>query len=205
MIARRKERLDELPKRTLSSGNACTIRSIPLDLICKESFEAVNVLLEKEKPSVQYLVNAAGFGKISSSIRVDCFFSYLICLSIHSISTFTTYSCCSFVSLAPFGIRHPNVPEKRRRYQNPNVTLNDMMQSEFHVDEPCVKERRRNSMCKICKMDEDELRKFKKEHSTFIAVGTTLIIVGVAAGLWKMMKKCCRWKKNSCGSGADEA
>ncbi|MCD7746415.1 MAG: EFR1 family ferrodoxin [Lachnospiraceae bacterium] len=92
-------------------------------------------------------------------------------------------------------IRHPNVPEKRRRYQNPNVTLNDMMQSEFHVDEPCVKERRRNSMCKICKMDEEELRKFKKEHSTFIAVGTTLIIVGVAAGLWKMMKKCCRGKK----------
>ncbi|MCD8384219.1 MAG: EFR1 family ferrodoxin [Clostridiales bacterium] len=32
-------------------------------------------------------------------------------------------------------IRHPNVPEKRRRYQNPNVTLKDMMQSEFHVGE----------------------------------------------------------------------
>ncbi|MCD8382091.1 MAG: EFR1 family ferrodoxin [Clostridiales bacterium] len=30
-------------------------------------------------------------------------------------------------------IRHPNVPEKRRRYRNPNVTLQDMMQSEFHV------------------------------------------------------------------------
>ncbi|MCD7867574.1 MAG: EFR1 family ferrodoxin [Clostridiales bacterium] len=30
-------------------------------------------------------------------------------------------------------IRHPNVPEKRRRYRNPNVTLKDMMRSEFHV------------------------------------------------------------------------
>jgi len=32
-------------------------------------------------------------------------------------------------------IRHPNVPEKRRRYQNPNVILKDMIQSEFHVGE----------------------------------------------------------------------
>ncbi|MCD8341711.1 MAG: EFR1 family ferrodoxin [Clostridiales bacterium] len=32
-------------------------------------------------------------------------------------------------------IRHPNVPEKRRRYRNPNVTLKDMLQSEFHVGE----------------------------------------------------------------------
>lgn len=32
-------------------------------------------------------------------------------------------------------IRHPNVPEKRRRYQNPHITIEDMMQSEFHVGE----------------------------------------------------------------------
>ncbi|MCD7739542.1 MAG: hypothetical protein LUH58_11010 [Lachnospiraceae bacterium] len=48
-------------------------------------------------------------------------------------------------------------------------------------------------------MNEEELRKFKKEHGTFIAAGTTLIIVGIAAGMWKMMKKYCHGKKNCCG------
>lgn len=57
-------------------------------------------------------------------------------------------------------------------------------------------------MCKICKMDEEELRRFKKEHSTFIAVGTTLIIVGIVAVLWKMMKKCCG--KKCCGKKNSE-
>ncbi len=33
-------------------------------------------------------------------------------------------------------IRHPNVPVKRRRYQNPNITLQDMLQSEFHTGGP---------------------------------------------------------------------
>lgn len=46
-------------------------------------------------------------------------------------------------------------------------------------------------MCKICKMDEEELKNFKKEHSTFITVGTTLIVVGVVALLWECAKKCC--------------
>ncbi len=31
-------------------------------------------------------------------------------------------------------IRHPNVPEKRRRYQNPDITLNDMIHSEFYAE-----------------------------------------------------------------------
>ncbi|MCD8249650.1 MAG: EFR1 family ferrodoxin [Lachnospiraceae bacterium] len=30
-------------------------------------------------------------------------------------------------------IRHPNVPERRRRYHNPNITLKEMLRSEFHV------------------------------------------------------------------------
>ncbi len=32
-------------------------------------------------------------------------------------------------------IRHPNVPEKRRRYQNPDITLKDMLSSEFLADD----------------------------------------------------------------------
>ncbi len=30
-------------------------------------------------------------------------------------------------------IWHPNVPERRRRYHNPNITLKEMLRSEFHV------------------------------------------------------------------------
>ncbi len=30
-------------------------------------------------------------------------------------------------------IRHPNVPERRRRYHNPNITLKEMLRSEFQV------------------------------------------------------------------------
>lgn len=35
-------------------------------MVCPESFEVINALPGKEKPSVQYLINAAGFGKIGS-------------------------------------------------------------------------------------------------------------------------------------------
>ncbi|MCC8101692.1 MAG: EFR1 family ferrodoxin [Clostridiales bacterium] len=49
--------------------------------------------------------------------------------------------CMACIMWCPnHAIRHPNVPENRRRYQNPNVTLKDMMQSEFHIEK---KKRRR--------------------------------------------------------------
>ncbi len=42
--------------------------------------------------------------------------------------------CMACIMWCPnHAIRHPNVPEKRRRWQNPNVTLKDMMESSFHV------------------------------------------------------------------------
>ncbi|MCD8074407.1 MAG: EFR1 family ferrodoxin [Lachnospiraceae bacterium] len=42
--------------------------------------------------------------------------------------------CMACIMWCPnHAIRHPNVPEKRRRYQNPNIRLADMTHSRFHV------------------------------------------------------------------------
>lgn len=42
-------------------------------------------------------------------------------------------------------------------------------------------------MCKIC--NKEDLRVFKEDHRTLIAVGTAAIIVGIAALLWRIMRK----------------
>lgn len=57
VIARRKERLEELK-------SVCTnpIRSVPLDLANPESVESYKLMLEKEQPEIELLVNAAGCG-----------------------------------------------------------------------------------------------------------------------------------------------
>ncbi|MCD7806518.1 MAG: SDR family NAD(P)-dependent oxidoreductase [Lachnospiraceae bacterium] len=66
LIARRKDRLNELCRSFMFSNSSCMPRPLELDLTCQQSFESIRVLLEKENPSVQYLINAAGFGKIGS-------------------------------------------------------------------------------------------------------------------------------------------
>ncbi len=44
--------------------------------------------------------------------------------------------CMACIMWCPNGaIKHPNVPDKRRRYQNPNVTLREMTQSEFYAED----------------------------------------------------------------------
>ena len=57
-IARRKEMLEELAKET-----DIPVRPLVLDLGKEESFREFAALLEAEKPEVELLVNAAGFGK----------------------------------------------------------------------------------------------------------------------------------------------
>ena len=56
-IARRKERLIELGEEL-----GVKYKAIAADLSVKEGIECVRAALESEKPSVKYLVNAAGFG-----------------------------------------------------------------------------------------------------------------------------------------------
>ena len=57
VIARRAERLKELSEKCRAK-----VRPIALDLLKSGSFEVLKTLLEKEKPEMQTLVNAAGFG-----------------------------------------------------------------------------------------------------------------------------------------------
>ena len=57
VIARRADRLEELQNKCRNK-----IRPLALDLVKDESIEAYRALLEKEKPQIHLLVNAAGFG-----------------------------------------------------------------------------------------------------------------------------------------------
>ena len=57
VIARRKERLEELQEKCRNR-----IRPVPLDLSEDPGIEEYRLLLEAEKPAISLLVNAAGFG-----------------------------------------------------------------------------------------------------------------------------------------------
>ena len=57
VIARRKERLEELQEKCRNQ-----IRPVPLDLSEDSGIEEYRSLLEAEKPEISLLVNAAGFG-----------------------------------------------------------------------------------------------------------------------------------------------
>ncbi|MBE6557821.1 MAG: SDR family NAD(P)-dependent oxidoreductase [Ruminococcaceae bacterium] len=61
VIARRLDRLDSLKGLTRAE-----IRPLALDLSRKEDLDGYQKLLEKEKPNVRVLVNAAGFGKFKA-------------------------------------------------------------------------------------------------------------------------------------------
>ncbi len=61
VIARRKERLEELGKELNTP-----IRAIALDLSQSESFFEIRTLLEEEKPTVEILVNGSGFGRFGA-------------------------------------------------------------------------------------------------------------------------------------------
>ena len=66
VIARRRDALEALKGLTKAA-----LRSIPLDLCEKESFETLSALLAAEQPDVKLLVNAAGFGKFGSWQQVS--------------------------------------------------------------------------------------------------------------------------------------
>ncbi len=64
-IARRRERLEEL-----KAASGIPVRVFPLDLLDKKSIAALGEVLDREKPVVALLINAAGFGKIGGSLEV---------------------------------------------------------------------------------------------------------------------------------------
>ena len=80
-IARRADALE-----TLKAESAVPVRPISADLCKDESFDALQQLLEAEKPNVRLLVNAAGFGKFGAYHRVsvedDCRMIQLNCTAL---------------------------------------------------------------------------------------------------------------------------
>lgn len=66
VIARREERLLEL-----QSGCRAKVRPLPMDLQKRESIYEYKALLDGEKPEVQVLVNAAGFGLFGTFTEMD--------------------------------------------------------------------------------------------------------------------------------------
>lgn len=66
VIARREHRLEELRGKCRAK-----IRPLPMDLQKRESYAAYKELLEKEKPEIAVLVNAAGFGLFGTFNEMD--------------------------------------------------------------------------------------------------------------------------------------
>ena len=66
VIARREEKLKELGEKCRAN-----IRPIVLDLTDRESFSLYKGILETEKPEIQVLVNAAGFGLFGTFTEMD--------------------------------------------------------------------------------------------------------------------------------------
>lgn len=67
VIARREDRLLELAQKCRAK-----VRPIVLDLGQRDSFDAYKALLEREKPEIAVLVNAAGFGLFGVFTEMDC-------------------------------------------------------------------------------------------------------------------------------------
>jgi len=66
VIARRKERLEELAKECKNK-----IRPVPLDLMNSASFDEYEALLKAEEPDVAVLVNGSGCGRFGAFTDID--------------------------------------------------------------------------------------------------------------------------------------
>ena len=64
-IARRKDRLT-----ALGELSRIPVRALSYDLTQRSSMDALSKLLAEEKPDIRILINAAGFGKIGSSMEI---------------------------------------------------------------------------------------------------------------------------------------
>ena len=88
VIARRENALESLKEQSETP-----LKVIPLDLCKEESYEKYAAILEEEKPEVNLLVNAAGFGKFGSfdkvSLQDDCRMIDLNCKALVAMTRLT--------------------------------------------------------------------------------------------------------------------
>ncbi len=88
VIARRADALKRLQEEIQTP-----VRVVPLDLCLQESFQKFEALLQKEKPNVKLLVNAAGFGKFGTfdeiPLEEDCRMIDLNCKALVAMTRLT--------------------------------------------------------------------------------------------------------------------
>lgn len=70
LIARRKERLEALAAELVELRKSCRVELLQLDLTQNAAMEEYSARLERDQPEVQWLVNAAGFGKMGSNEEI---------------------------------------------------------------------------------------------------------------------------------------
>lgn len=70
LIARRRDKMEALCETLTDRAGACRLRVVPLDLTEEASLATYSDLLERERPEVRWLINAAGFGKMGSNAEI---------------------------------------------------------------------------------------------------------------------------------------
>ena len=70
LIARRREKMDELCAALADRAGTCRLRVLPMDLTEESALAEYSDLLERERPQVQWLINAAGFGKMGTNEEI---------------------------------------------------------------------------------------------------------------------------------------
>ncbi|MBE6778616.1 MAG: SDR family NAD(P)-dependent oxidoreductase [Ruminococcaceae bacterium] len=86
LIARRKERLEEMAKDC-----PYPVTVLPLDLTREDGYAALQQKLEEEKPQVAVLINNAGMGKLGnvadSDVHTQCYMIDLNCRGLTAVTT----------------------------------------------------------------------------------------------------------------------
>lgn len=70
LIARRREKMDKLCAALADRAGTCRLRVLPMDLTEESALSEYSDLLERERPQVRWLINAAGFGKMGTNEEI---------------------------------------------------------------------------------------------------------------------------------------
>ena len=70
LIARRREKMDELCAALADRAGTCRLRVLPMDMTEESALAEYSDLRERERPQVRWLINAAGFGKMGTNEEI---------------------------------------------------------------------------------------------------------------------------------------